>query len=646
MSQTINLCQREDLFVEMDERSQITKIKDLELDMEILDTAGEWEFQVNGQSSSLEMTFHEDRRGLLQTRCKTRQHLGYAQGWELHLDRLIVPEHHGLNLQYRLKRQRLSQRIAVPGPNPHESEMPLWIDTLGFLGWDFKLLQKNPMMRVAHLGAAGPKEHVGLFEGPMDQVQPKLWHDMHRSYPGMLSVPGVLYYDSETQEWLCISARRSKLAYQLVYRERGLAFQVQYHAHMNLDDEFPIPEISIHWGKGFKSMEDHWSSFFNQNEKTPDWVGRSTWAMMDYHTVYSNHQLRRPGPFSFEQLGDAASSCIEAGGANAFWFYTHDIRRSDSDTSPYSMAPSPDSGTRRQFKAMVEQIREAGGRSLIWMSTAGLNPRGDLKKAWTYQGVDGRPFVSWGFDGHEFIQACNPLKPGFREYFLGWIRKYLENYEVDGFFLDCGVFGYPCDFSPEFTANHFPSEAAPAMRELYLEMLELIETIRPGQVFTFHEGVHGDMPAHGGMLCGMDPNPALGKLTAQGQMARLGQHGYKQTWSSFSPYDLQSGFVHWNPVCGGTTREELIAYANDPINKEVVKMVKEHGAHQAKYIWDGLSMLGDRLVTIPGYKASLPPEMCHFTKGKTITDWETGEIIPLQAEGQLSLPGGRIFELS
>jgi hypothetical protein len=288
---------------------------------------------------------------------------------------------------------------------------------------------------------------------------------------------------------------------------------------------------------------------------------------------------------------------------------------------------------------------------LVWLSTTGLRPGGDLRPEWQVRGADGRPYISWGFNAHEFIAACNPLHPGFRQYMLDWTRRYLEEFDVDGFFLDCGVFSYPCDFSPAFTENHFASELGPAFRELYQDMWDLAQRIKPGQVHMFHEGVHADYPASGYMMCGhvRPPRPAV-TLTAWRQMVRFGQYGKRLNWSSFAPFDLASGFVHWNPVCGATDKAAMLNYAADPMNQLVVKLVKERGVREARGITDGVSQIDGTLVTIPSFRGPLPLALGGLEGVGRIRNVLTGAVVDSRQDAALGpvfdLDGGAAYERS
>ena len=484
----------------------------------------------------------------------------------------------------------------------------------------------------------------------MSAVVPVLGNLMRRTYPGTQAIPGTLYYRKDTDAWLCLYSRRAKLSHISDFTEDGTRFHVQYHKMMEPDGEFPVPEFSIAWGRGHRAMEQFWADMFDQYEEPPEWLFRTTWAMMDYHTVYSAKQVHRPGPFKFKELGETCAATVKAGGANGFWFYTHTIKRSDSDTAPYSAAPNPDQGNHTEFKDMIKRVHDAGGRALVWLSTAGLHPHGDVKEEWKIRGADGRPWISWGFNAHEFIAGCNPLHPGFRKYMLEWTERYLTEFDVDGFFLDCGIFAYPCDFSPWFTKDHFPGEVGTAFQGLYREMWDIARRVKPGQVFMFHEGVHADYCGSGFCMCGHEfpPRPA-GELTAWRQMVRLNQYGKRLVWSSFAPFDLASGYVHWNPVSGVSDKAGMLKYAADPMNRLVVNLVKEQGVRNAQGITDGVSRVGNTLVTIPNYRGALPLSLGGLDGVHRVRNILTGTTVEVKKDPalgpMLELAGGAAYEL-
>ncbi len=598
---TVRLTDRHNLVVDVDANTgDIVYMKAVDLDLPIIERPPLWEIQVNRRSLSLNMFFHtapfdfEDERGILQTVGRTTEYAAYSQGWGLQVARLAVPSRHGLHLQYRVKRVPMEHIYPCPGPTTHDVEMPLWIDTLGFLGWRFAIIQPDTQMRICHLSGGGPFEHISAEDGPMHEVVPRLWHLLRRTYPGPQSIPGALFYRTDPAQWLFIYARRSNLAYTADYNEDGIQFHMQYHKLMAPLEEFPVPEMSLLWGRDLEEMEHVWAGQFDQYEEPPDWC---------YHTTWTATQSAGAEPRKFSEVADAAVASIEHGGANGIWMYTHDIKRFDDATSPSSMGPCPNSGTHREFREMVRRIHEAGGKVQVWVSGSGLKPWGEMRPEWAIRGVDGVHWMSWGWDADEFIVACNGLDPGYRQYMLDWTRRYVEDFDVDGFWLDCSVFALACDFSPEHTQGHFPSEAGPAMRSLFQEMWDIVQAVKPGDFHLSHEGVHADYPAtsytHGTLTL---PPPPPGVMTGQRMMYNFVKYGKRLAWWTLHAYDLASGNVQWNPPMAGLESvESAIKNAADPMNQFIVRLVRERGVRDARGLTDGLSWLDDYLVTVPEY---------------------------------------------
>jgi hypothetical protein len=592
----VRLSDRKELVVDIDKNTgDIVYLKDNVLDMTVIDQPPQWEMQVNRQPVQLSMLFHEDRRGILQTIGRMTHYTGYCQGWGLQVARLAVPGKHSLHLQYRVKRVPMERVYPVPGPSKLDVEMPMWVDTLGFLGWHFKGIKPGVRMRVFHLSGGGPPAHMSAEDDLMEKVNPHLWNLMRRTYPGVQSIPGALYYNPKTSQWIFILSRRSKLSYISDFTDTGMQFHMQYHKLMGPLEEFPVPEISIFWGNNLEEMEKMWVDQFDQYQEPPDW---------NYHTVWTAMGSAGPNPRKFSELAETSEECIKNGGANGFWLYTHDIKRFDTDTSPSSLGPCPNSGTYRDFREMVKRIHNAGGKVQVWLSSSGLKPWGDVKPEWEFRGIDGKHWISWGWDEHEFIVACNPLDKGYRNYMLEWTRRYVEDFDVDAFFLDCGVFTFPSDFAPNHTQNRFPSEAGPAMRELFYEMWDIIQEVKPNNFHMWYEGFHSDYPGtgytHGSMVF---PPPPPEVMTAQRMLYNFVKRGRRLVWGTLHAYDLACGYAQWNPPMGGTgSVEEAVMYAKKPMNRFIVNLVKERGIRDAIGITDGLSLLDRYLITIPEFK--------------------------------------------
>jgi hypothetical protein len=234
---------------------------------------------------------------------------------------------------------------------------------------------------------------------------------------------------------------------------------------------------------------------------------------------------------------------------------------------------------------------------------------------------------------------------------LDWTRRYVEDFDVDGFFLDCGVFTLPCDFDPAHTAGHFPSEAGPAMRELYREMWDIIQEVKPNDFHMWYEGVHADYAGsgfcHGNITV---PPPPPGVMTGQRMMYNFVKHGKRLVWGTLHAYDLACGYAQWNPAMGGL---ESVAQARevaaDPMNQFIVKLVREVGVRDARGITDGLSWLDDLLVTIPEYEGRATLTEPALQDLKAVEHVLTGEQVLVQEDEQgrpaLELQGGAAYHI-
>jgi len=272
-----------------------------------------------------------------------------------------------------------------------------------------------------------------------------------------------------------------------------------------------------------------------------------------------------------------------------------------------------------------------------------------MRPEWSMKGIDGRPWVSWGWDAHEFITACNPLDPGYRRYMLDWTRRYVEDFDVDAFFLDCGVFTVPCDFTPGRPGQVYPSETGPAFRGLFHEMWDLIQSIKPGNFHLWYEGVHTDYPGsgycHGNMVF---PPPPPEVMTGQRMLYNFARRGKRLVWGTLHAYDLACGFAQWDPPMGGTgSVAEAVKYAADPMNAFIVKLVRERGIRDARGVTDGLSRLGEYLVTVPKYHGKVVLADPAWRDIRAVRNVLTGEKRTVRADARgrptLELKGGAAY---
>jgi hypothetical protein len=124
-------------------------------------------------------------------------------------------------------------------------------------------------------------------------------------------------------------------------------------------------------------------------------------------------------------------------------------------------------------------------------------------------------------------------------------------------------------------------------------------------------------------------------------MERFSRYGKRLNWSSFTPFDLASGFVHWNPVAGATDKETMLKYAADPMNQLVVNLVREQGVRDAVGITDGVSRVGETLVTTPSFRGPLPLSLPGLTDIRRLRHAITGQVMKVEQHAEL----GPVFNL-
>lgn len=73
---TLRLADRENLTADIDaQNGNLVLLRDLDLDLTVIDQPPAWEVQVNRKPIELSLFFHEDRRGILQTIGRTTEFL-------------------------------------------------------------------------------------------------------------------------------------------------------------------------------------------------------------------------------------------------------------------------------------------------------------------------------------------------------------------------------------------------------------------------------------------------------------------------------------------------------------------------------------------------------------------------------------------
>lgn len=241
------------------------------------------------------------------------------------------------------------------------------------------------------------------------------------------------------------------------------------------------PEVSLYWGRGGKpEMYQFLSTMFIAYEEPQPWWYNTTWFWMLWWGYRPN---------GFFDMAEQAQYMHDELGITGFGLTTHDLRPGSWDCSTSSLRPSPHWGGEAGIRKFTETVKSFGGHTYCWFPWLGLaQPGTDMKEHWRIKGEDGRPYESFYIGSFDMYHAVNYNHPEVQEYYLGWLKRYITDYGVDGFFWDCGGSALPPDFSPKETRpfQRFPSEC---MTSMYSLMEKIFQTGRDctKDFFMWHE---------------------------------------------------------------------------------------------------------------------------------------------------------------
>ena len=555
---------------------------------------------------------------------------GYCSGYRLHVRTVMVPGAGCLGVRTTVIRQLFDRHnYPEPGPTMRPVEEPLYVEKISYMPFSLKLFGKDTRMRVFNMSGNGPECHMGLKDGPIEEISKKIWHMIHRSYLGCQTIPGVAYYCPKKEDWLFITCRRANVGYIVDYKTTGPVYNFMYYSFLNVLGQIDLPEVVIYWGKGLNELDKLIAKQFEEYEEPSDWFYRTIWTELNFQ------QNRERG---FDQVSDEAAILREQGGINGFLFCTHERRTSAYDTSPTSLRPKTEWGGIPAFRKMIFRLKKIGCRTIVWFPTTGLQPGGDIKPEWCIRGVDGSHWASWtsvASPHDEWMVAVNLADPGFQKYMFDWIRRYVGEYGVDGIFWDCGVSCFPCDFTPGREYQQYPSQSMVAAREFFEKAYELGKSINPEFVM-YYEGICSEYPGNGFTTCSAPAFEYILKLNKIGcKKIMCADHAL--------PYNFGSGFACINHNISGCEAEiaDKSYYrklARDPLNKFASKLVAGKGIKDAIGIRKGVSIVDGILCLSPGVKGPivLPEE---FLNIKSVEDMISGKKakVSVQKSGEKSV---------
>lgn len=516
-------------------------------------------------------------------------------------------------------------------------EAPLRLGALTVLDAPVAWFGPETRIRALALGGTGPREHVGIEDGPAAEVLPWLQSGFRTEFPGQQTVAGALYYHPGSEEWTWMMARRPTTTGRVLFGERRHAYRFGYHMEMPPGGEVFAPAVSVFWGKGMDEADRTLARQFDLYEEPPAWAWRTVWFWL--HPIWN----RGAG---FDDTLAGARCLMETCGVNGFGLSIHDVPPAGRDIDVASPAPSPVLGGHDGLKRLVDGLRAGGAHTYVWLSRHGHRPDSTrFGGSWAIRGVDGRPLRLRSRPGAGVnLDIVNCADPGFQEYIRGWIRYYVQDLGIDGLFWDSGFQPLPPDFGDK-PYLRWPGQTNALAPQFHADMLRYGQRLSP-DFFMWAEGISVDIPANGFSVDAKTHGGQSGNRFMQ-RLAHLGPR--RLMWRSAWPHDLASGFVMLNPANDiGRGKAFYRQIADDPMNRWVCRIVRERGVRHAVGLDDGVSLLDEFVVTRPDYAGAVlvPADRC---RGRTLRHVTTGAPVRGRARAggvrfQIDTPGAYAFD--
>lgn len=579
-------------------------------DVELLDpTAPPRELLVNGEALELRATPHTWTNIAPYPQCVVGPPVnemhgchvtGHYTGWGLDVSRAVRAVRPGrIDLCWTVQRTKVRTLPECPGPGWGCIEAPLNVEALTVPAWNWKLWGGQTRMIALNTGSNGPANHLGYEHGPVEAVKRTIDTGFRRQYAGDLGLPGVAFHDAETGRWVALLCRRPAIAYQLDHHAAGLgsAFGFLPVGAWAMHQSVSLPMVSLRYGR----TQAEWDSFLAEQlslfyEEPAEWFSRTTWCDLD--SGIESH-------LTWRRMHQAAILATEGGGVSGLFSLVHHRNTAWGGTSPDGMGPTHELGPRREFEAMVRDLKARGVRQMVWMSTCGLTPSGEADPDWFCRGVDGDFLPAWGVPHHPDIAAVNLLHPGYQAYVERWLEYYLGELGMDAVFFDCGAFAYPYDFKPR-SFMRYPSDVLLGSIQFFDRVRAAVRRINPEAVVVTEGGC---LDAFSNCLTLASNAPSA--VDGRGQrdvVLGLRRHGGARFFTrADSEGDLGAGMVYVEsndtaplPACHAVPEglEKFARIGRDPFNVALTKLVRDQGVREAVNLpcGAGVSLLGDYLV--------------------------------------------------
>ena len=630
---------------------QLLRVFDRVLDMQVIAFEPGSELEINRLPLVTELVTQDPLTGdpAWQSTLRSVAHpaIGCAQGFDIFRQMVVgsvcksggnhINPPQSLHIRYRFDRRRVD---TYASPDPHSAgrrpiQMPLWLDTIGTLAARTHWFGPETRLLQAAVGGCGPRSHVSLEDAPVQEVVPHLWNTYRSTHPGVQTIPGAVYYHPDGR-WVWITCQRPTVGMHWDYEVNRLTAQFQYHARLEPAEIVHTPEVSLYWGRGGRAeFMARLNEAFIAYEEPADWFYRTTWFWLHWW------QYRARG---YEDMIEQVKFLNGELGLTGFGITSHDVRPGCWDCGPSGLRPSPHIGGAAGMRKLGETVRDLGGHMFVWLPFLGLAQPGlDLRESWRIRGEDGRPYESFYIGSYDMYHAVNFNHPEVQAYYLDWIRRYIEEYHVDGIFWDCGGTPLPPDFAPPGSRpfQRFPSES---MIGAYRFMDRVMQEGRrwSQDFFMWHECFGTDLPATG-------YSTHTGNDAFLMDLNRLGRK--RLVYRSCSTYNLYGGFASVSPGADTAFRSPVSVdtyrpMARDTMNRWLVSFVREHGIREAVGIVPGVALCANHLVVDPS-KAPREVRIPEWTAPiDKLCDVLTGQRFTVEedATGRLfHLPGGTAY---
>jgi len=564
-------------------------------------------------------------------RLKGEHFVDHFTGWGLVVARTMglrnYMKHPCFGVHYKIRREQADATdLPCPGPGGPVVEAPLFVDTFSLMNWNWKFWGDDTRMIFPSAHSSGPFDeagHAGYEHDTPEQCKKFMQNVWRRIYPGVMVIHGGMFYNAKTGHWLAITCRRPQVGYILNIEDagRGVAYDFTLHAPFKLGDALTMPEIRIYYGQTRETMMQFmadYTTFYYQ--ETPEWVTKTLWG----EGLAWNNQP------TWTQQADYFEKRLKTGELTGIGYCLITNRPIASGTTPTGYEPDPNHGTIEEFKAMCRRITDKGVPLLIWMSHSGLMYGGgrDIDDDWVIRGIDGRWCAAWGNADHPDLVHPNPGHPGYIEYTKKWIRFYMKECGVKGFFFDCLGWAFPADFTPR-SFMRYPGDTNRMVIKFMEEVHACVKECDPDGIF-FGEGTTFDAPCD---LVSVNFNPvrAIDGMGPRDFLLSL------NAWSS-KRIVLDQG-ARFSAACGFTTNLD----GAPAKNKAMAKLLREKGGLRAFTILPGdLAVLeSDRLLIVPQLGGQAPkdkyPEFRlpkKWDKVKVLTETSDGTKVKLGSDGK------------